>query len=111
VVLGFVFFRVFDIVKQFPGRALERAPGGWGVMLDDACAGVYAALLLRAVLAVWSHPVLLSWPFAVMAVAAVPLLVFRKPLARRYMKKRSRLGDARGDGGGAQGSPPAGRGR
>jgi phosphatidylglycerophosphatase A len=106
-VLAFVFFRFFDIVKLAPGRALERAPGGWGVMLDDACAGVYAALALRAVLWAWPHPTLVSWPFAVAVVAAVPLLVFRKPLARRYMKKRSRLSDARGGGGG--GATPSGR--
>lgn len=95
VVLGFVLFRFFDIVKVFPGRALERVPGGWGVMLDDLSAGVYAAITLQLVLRVWPSPQLVSWPFAVVAILAVPLLVFRKPLARRYMKKRSRLGDAR----------------
>ncbi len=43
VVAGFVLFRVFDIWKPFPIRALERrTPGGWGVMLDDVLAGLYA---------------------------------------------------------------------
>lgn len=37
---GFVLFRVFDIAKPWPVGWLERrAPGGWGVMLDDVAAG------------------------------------------------------------------------
>jgi len=47
--IGFVLFRLFDIVKPPPVRLAERAPGGWGVMLDDVVAGVYAAVCLRAV--------------------------------------------------------------
>ncbi len=54
VVLGFVLFRVLDIVKPWPARQLERAPGGWGIMLDDAMAGVYGQVLMR--LAVWTFP-------------------------------------------------------
>ena len=38
---GFVLFRLFDVVKPFPARSLERAPGGWGIMLDDVAAGAY----------------------------------------------------------------------
>lgn len=46
---GFIAFRAFDIVKPFPARLLDRrAPGGWGVVLDDVAAGVYSNLLLRA---------------------------------------------------------------
>ena len=45
--LGFVLFRVFDIVKPQPVRASENwMPGGFGVMLDDALAGIYAAISL-----------------------------------------------------------------
>jgi len=40
---AFVAFRLFDIWKPFPVRQAERLPGGWGVMLDDAVAAVYAA--------------------------------------------------------------------
>ncbi|HEV2350071.1 MAG TPA: phosphatidylglycerophosphatase A [Terriglobia bacterium] len=43
---GFVLFRFFDVVKPFPARRLERAPGGWGIMLDDVAAGIYGALAL-----------------------------------------------------------------
>ncbi|MCK6481532.1 MAG: phosphatidylglycerophosphatase A [Planctomycetes bacterium] len=43
---GFLFFRAFDILKPFPGRRLERLPGGWGILLDDLAAGFYAAAAL-----------------------------------------------------------------
>ena len=45
--VGFLLFRVFDIVKPWPVRRVERLPGGWGVMMDDVLAGVYAAVCLR----------------------------------------------------------------
>jgi phosphatidylglycerophosphatase A len=47
---GFVLFRIFDILKPFPCRRLERLPGGWGIMADDWMAGVYAAICLRLAL-------------------------------------------------------------
>lgn len=53
VVLGFFLFRVMDIVKPYPARQLENLPGGWGIMLDDVMAGIYANLALRVVLLVW----------------------------------------------------------
>lgn len=43
----FICFRALDIVKPFPIRRLERQPGGWGIMLDDAVAGLVANLLVR----------------------------------------------------------------
>jgi phosphatidylglycerophosphatase A len=45
---GFLFFRLFDIVKPWPARQLESMPAGWGIMLDDVAAGVYALLLILA---------------------------------------------------------------
>jgi phosphatidylglycerophosphatase A len=45
---GFLFFRLFDIVKPWPARQLEGLPAGWGIMLDDVAAGVYALLLMQA---------------------------------------------------------------
>ena len=48
--LGFLAFRLFDIVKPFPARRAERLPGGWGVMADDLVAGLYAQALLRLLL-------------------------------------------------------------
>ena len=41
--VGFVLFRVFDIWKPWPVRVADRkVKGGFGVMLDDVLAGVYA---------------------------------------------------------------------
>ena len=54
-IVGFVAFRIMDVVKPFPARALERLPGGWGIMADDLMAGIYANLVLRLLLAVWPH--------------------------------------------------------
>lgn len=39
---SFVFFRIFDVLKPFPVDLAEKAPGGWGIMLDDVLAGCYA---------------------------------------------------------------------
>ncbi len=50
---GFVLFRIMDVVKPWPARALERLPGGWGIVADDVAAGIYANLALRVVLLVW----------------------------------------------------------
>ena len=46
--LGFFCFRAMDILKPPPARQAERLPSGWGIMLDDLMAGVYANLLVRA---------------------------------------------------------------
>jgi phosphatidylglycerophosphatase A len=55
--LGFLLFRVMDIVKPWPARDLESVPGGWGIMADDVAAGVYAHLAVRVGLLVWpGHP-------------------------------------------------------
>ncbi len=44
---GFAFFRLFDILKPPPVRASENwLPAGYGVMIDDVLAGVYACLSL-----------------------------------------------------------------
>ncbi len=42
--LLFALFRLFDITKPWPIKILERYPAGIGIMVDDAAAGVYAAL-------------------------------------------------------------------
>jgi phosphatidylglycerophosphatase A len=60
--LGFALFRVMDILKPQPARALERIPQGWGIMLDDVVAGLYANVGLRVLLwgAAWIFPALTS---------------------------------------------------
>jgi len=51
---AFLLFRLFDIVKPWPAGRCERIRGGWGVMLDDLVAGVYANVALRAANAAWA---------------------------------------------------------
>jgi phosphatidylglycerophosphatase A len=46
---GLLLFRFFDIVKPLFIRKMENLDGGWGVMMDDVLAGVYANLLLQLV--------------------------------------------------------------
>ena len=46
VLLGFILFRAFDIIKPYPISRLERLPGGWGIMADDAGAGILAGVIL-----------------------------------------------------------------
>ena len=50
---AFALFRVFDIFKPPPLKQLARCPAGWGIMLDDLGAALYAAALLRLGLMVW----------------------------------------------------------
>jgi len=49
VILGFGLFRLFDIVKPFPIRRLERFKSGFGVILDDVGAGLYALVVLTLI--------------------------------------------------------------
>ena len=48
--LGFVLFRVMDVLKPPPARQFERFRGGVGIVADDLMAGVYAHLALRGLL-------------------------------------------------------------
>jgi phosphatidylglycerophosphatase A len=43
---GWLLFRLFDITKPLPARNLEKLPGGWGVIADDAAAACYACFSL-----------------------------------------------------------------
>jgi phosphatidylglycerophosphatase A len=50
-VAGFALFRLFDVWKPWPIRWLDRrVKGGFGVMIDDVIAGVFAAIVLAALL-------------------------------------------------------------
>ncbi len=51
-VVGFVLFRIFDVIKPFPARQLEALHGGFGVMADDAMAAIYANVSLRLLILV-----------------------------------------------------------
>lgn len=50
---GLILFRCFDILKPPPLRALEHLPNGTGIMLDDVGAGIYALLVLAALMKFW----------------------------------------------------------
>ncbi len=45
--LAFVLFRLFDIFKPLYIRKFENIKNGWGVMMDDVAAGVYANICLQ----------------------------------------------------------------
>jgi phosphatidylglycerophosphatase A len=52
ILAGFLLFRLFDIWKPYPIRALEILPGGLGICADDLVAGVYAGVCLSVIVAV-----------------------------------------------------------
>ena len=58
VVVGFLLFRVLDVVKPYPAARLEHLHGGLGIMADDAVAGLYSYLILR--LLMWALPTWLA---------------------------------------------------
>jgi phosphatidylglycerophosphatase A len=47
--IGLVLFRLFDITKPPPIRKIEHLREGWGIMLDDVGAGVYALIVLQII--------------------------------------------------------------
>jgi phosphatidylglycerophosphatase A len=50
-IVGFLVFRVLDVIKPWPSAQFERLPGGLGVMADDGMAAVYGNLLMRGLIA------------------------------------------------------------
>jgi phosphatidylglycerophosphatase A len=50
LLLGFILFRGFDIVKPPPVRQLESLPGGTGIVIDDVAAGLYALAIMHLAL-------------------------------------------------------------
>jgi phosphatidylglycerophosphatase A len=49
-VIGFILFRIFDVVKPF-FRKVQSLPGGWGIVIDDLLAGLLTNLSIRVLLA------------------------------------------------------------
>ncbi|MCP4092228.1 MAG: phosphatidylglycerophosphatase A [Planctomycetes bacterium] len=49
LIAGFFLFRLFDIVKPYPARRLEKLKGGWGIVVDDLVAGAYALLAVAGI--------------------------------------------------------------
>ena len=52
IVLAFLLFRFFDIVKPYPARNFENLHGGLGIMADDVVAGIYAAICVAVIVSV-----------------------------------------------------------
>ncbi len=46
-------FGLFDALKPFPANIIQKLPGGWGVVLDDVVAGIYAAVVMILILKFW----------------------------------------------------------
>ncbi|MFO0861086.1 MAG: phosphatidylglycerophosphatase A [Phycisphaerales bacterium] len=52
---AFVAFRIFDILKLWPARGLQRLPGGLGILIDDLIAGVQALLVVQLAARILLH--------------------------------------------------------
>jgi phosphatidylglycerophosphatase A len=53
-IVGFLVFRVLDVIKPWPSDGFEKLPGGLGVMADDGMAAVYGNLMMRGL--IWLAP-------------------------------------------------------
>jgi phosphatidylglycerophosphatase A len=53
-IVGFLVFRVLDVVKPWPSGGFEKLPGGLGVMADDGMAAIYGNIVMRAL--IWLAP-------------------------------------------------------
>ena len=47
ILSGFLLFRIFDIVKPYPIKKVETLPSGWGIMMDDIVAAIYAGVIIN----------------------------------------------------------------
>ncbi len=47
LITAFILFRIFDIVKPYPVLKMEKLHGGWGIVLDDVVAGIYANIVIQ----------------------------------------------------------------
>ena len=50
VIAAFVLFRIFDIIKPWPVKQVQKFKGGYGIVVDDLAAGIYVNIILCAVL-------------------------------------------------------------
>jgi phosphatidylglycerophosphatase A len=53
-IVGFLVFRVLDVVKPWPSARFERLPGGLGVMADDGMAAIYGNAMMHGL--IWATP-------------------------------------------------------
>ncbi|MFH0764392.1 MAG: phosphatidylglycerophosphatase A [Candidatus Omnitrophota bacterium] len=55
VILGFLLFRIFDILKPWPARRMERLTGSLGIMFDDIVAALYTNLILQFIIRILTN--------------------------------------------------------
>ncbi len=63
----FFFSRIMDILKLQPARYLERLPKGWGILLDDVVASLYAATLLHILVRILPVSWFGGWPVSIIS--------------------------------------------
>lgn len=51
VIAALILFRFFDILKPLGIKRMEKLPSGWGAMADDVLSGIYAFVIMQAVIA------------------------------------------------------------
>lgn len=56
LIVGFLLFRLFDVVKPFPAGVSQRLRGGVGVVADDLIAGAYGLVVLAGLRAAVGWP-------------------------------------------------------
>ncbi len=54
-VIGFLVFRVLDVIKPWPSSRMESLPGGLGVMADDGMAAIYGNILMQILVRLAPH--------------------------------------------------------
>jgi len=55
IILSFLLFRLFDIIKPCPIKKIEQFSGSWGIMLDDLMAAAYAILVIYLVKYIFNY--------------------------------------------------------
>jgi phosphatidylglycerophosphatase A len=51
--IGFFVYRLFDTLKLWPARQLEKLPKGWGILCDDLAASIQAMIAMQIIMRVW----------------------------------------------------------
>lgn len=50
IILAFILFRLFDIIKPYPANYFNKKKGGMAIMIDDIIAGLYANVFLQIII-------------------------------------------------------------
>jgi phosphatidylglycerophosphatase A len=53
LLIGFILFRAFDILKPYPIKKIERLPGAWGIVADDVAAALFSNIILTLLRRIW----------------------------------------------------------